>query len=143
VDPSRILTQLQPGVANNPLCGDGKRLVVVFPDVDAGDSISLTWRRHVHHPPIPGAYSTISLFQRTLTFNDTRFSVTAPIEMKLVMDADDIPAKQETRTARPFIAGTTVLMGRMDKSRIACRAIVTSPVANFDTPVITPSMAAP
>jgi hypothetical protein len=97
VDPSRILTQLQPGVTNNPLYGDSKRLVVVYPDVGAGDSISLTWRRHVHHPPIPGVYSTISLFQRTVAFENTNFSVTAPSGMKLTVDAHDVPTEQETR----------------------------------------------
>jgi hypothetical protein len=96
VDPTKILTQLQPGVTRNPLYSDAKRLVVVYPDVGAGDSILLTWRRHVHHPPIPGVYSAISLFQRTVAFEDARFSVTAPADMKLVVDAHEVPTDQDT-----------------------------------------------
>jgi hypothetical protein len=50
VDLTKVVTQLQPGVANMPIYGDLKGMVVIYPEVGAGAGISLTWRRHVHHP---------------------------------------------------------------------------------------------
>jgi hypothetical protein len=50
VDLTKVVTQLQPGVANMPIYGDLKGMVVIYPVVGAGAGISLTWRRHVHHP---------------------------------------------------------------------------------------------
>jgi hypothetical protein len=44
VDLTKVVTQLQPGVANMPIYGDLKRMVVIYPDVGAGDGISLTSR---------------------------------------------------------------------------------------------------
>jgi hypothetical protein len=96
VDLTKVVTQLQPGVANMPIYGDLKRMVVIYPDVGAGDGISLTWRRHVHHPLMPGAYSAISTFARTTPFEDARVSITAPASMTLVLDAHDVHTDQET-----------------------------------------------
>src|ERR1700722_15916570 len=57
VDLTKVITRLQPGVANMPIYGDLKRMVVIYPEVGAGDGISLTCRGHVHRPLLPGAYS--------------------------------------------------------------------------------------
>ena len=100
VDLSKVVTQLQPGVANMPIYGDLKRMVVVYPDVGAGDGISLTWRRHVHDPLMPGAYSAISTFSRTVSFDDARVSITAPANMKLVLDAHGVQTDQEVRDGK-------------------------------------------
>jgi hypothetical protein len=100
VDLTKVVTQLQPGVANMPIYGDLKRMVVIYPEVGAGDGISLTWRRHVHHPLMPGAYSAISTFARTVPFDDARFSITAPVSMKLVLDAHGVQTDQETHDGK-------------------------------------------
>lgn len=100
VDLSKIVTQLQPGVANMPLYGDLKRLVIIYPDVGAGDGISLTWRRRVHHPLMPGTWSSVSTFARTVPFADARFSVTVPAEMNLAVDDHGVPAEHETHDGK-------------------------------------------
>jgi hypothetical protein len=100
VDLTKVVTQLQPGVANLPIYGDLKRMVVIYPDVGAGDGISLTWRRHVHHPLMPGTYSAISTFMRTVPFEDARVSITTPADMKLVLDAHGVQTDQETHDGK-------------------------------------------
>ena len=100
VDLTKVITQLQPGVPNMPIYGDLKRMVVIYPDVGAGDGISLTWLRHVHHPLMPGSYSAISTFTRTVPFEDARVSITAPSSMKLVLDAHGVDTDQETRDGK-------------------------------------------
>ncbi len=96
VDLTKVVTQLQPGVANMPIYGDLKRMVVIYPDVAADDSISLTWRRHVHHPLMPGVYTAVSTFAHTVPFEDVRVSITAAADMKLVLDAHEVQIEQQT-----------------------------------------------
>ena len=100
VDLATVVTQLQPGVANMPSYGDLKRLVVIYPSVEAGDSILLTWRRHIHHPMMPGTFSAVSLFARTVPFGNAKVTLSTPANMPLVLDAHGVETTSELRDGR-------------------------------------------
>ena len=100
VDPTTVQTQLQAAASGVPAFNDLKRKVVIFPDVGAGDSISLTWRKRVEHPAFPGAFFAVSTFFRTVPFSDARLTITTPAGMPLLIEAHDVNVQHEERDGR-------------------------------------------
>ncbi len=78
-----VRTQLAPGSPNSPQYSDLKRVVAVFPDVQAGDAVALTWRKTIDEPIFPGHVSQTSFFSRTLPWQDVRIRITAPLDQPL------------------------------------------------------------
>src|SRR4051794_30312516 len=84
---SGIRTQLAPGATGLPMYTDAKRMNVVFPDVQAGDSVSLTWRKTVHKPIFPGHFAQASVFTPLLPWDDAKVTITAPLDRPLQTEA--------------------------------------------------------
>ncbi len=78
-----VRTQLAPGSPNSPQYSDLKRVIAVFPDVQAGDAVSLTWRKTTDEPIFPGHLTQTSFFSRTLPWQDVRIRITAPLDQPL------------------------------------------------------------
>ncbi|HEY4266335.1 MAG TPA: DUF3857 and transglutaminase domain-containing protein, partial [Micropepsaceae bacterium] len=62
VDPSGILTQQAPQAANAPLFTDLKQKVVIFPNVEVGDTLVLTKKRHDKQSYFKGRFIKQSVF---------------------------------------------------------------------------------
>ena len=84
---SGVRTQLAPGSPGLPMYTDSKRINVVFPDVQAGDSVVLTWHKTVHKPVFPGHFAQSSVFTPLLPWEDARVTITAPLDRKLQTEA--------------------------------------------------------
>ena len=80
VDRSKIFPQAPPGSPQVPKFTDRKQKVIVFPDVNAGDTVVYTFRR-TGKPFFPGQFFSGSFFQRNLAFEDARMNITLPQAM--------------------------------------------------------------
>ena len=80
VDRSKIFPQAPPGSPQVPKFTDRKQKVIVFPDVNAGDTVVYTFRR-TGKPFFPGHFFSGSVFQRNLAFEDARMNITLPKAM--------------------------------------------------------------
>lgn len=67
---------------NLPMFSDSREKVVVFPDVQAGDTLILRSRK-VHKPMLPGVFSLALPFDRTFAMNRARVRVSVPKSMQL------------------------------------------------------------
>ena len=90
-----VRQQLAPGSPNLPQYSDLKRVVAVFPDVQAGDSVELTWRKTILQPLFPGQFTQSSIFNPVYPWQDVRISITAPRDRSLQTQAFG-PALQVT-----------------------------------------------
>ena len=82
-----VRTQLSPGSPSLPQFDDSKRVIAVFPDVQAGDAVVLTWRKTVDRPFFPGHYTHSAIFSRLYPWRDARVRITAPIDRPLQTEA--------------------------------------------------------
>jgi hypothetical protein len=80
VDRSKIFPQAPPGSPQVPMFTDRKQKVVVFPDVNAGDTVVYTFKR-TGKPFFAGEFFAGSVFQRNLAFEDARMNITLPKTM--------------------------------------------------------------
>jgi len=95
VDPSAIHTQLRPGAPTQPMFDDQRQKVVIFPDVEIGDTTLLTVRITAK-PLIPGLFSVTYPFNRTVLQNDTRLTIRAPKSLALLTETHDVKFEQRT-----------------------------------------------
>ena len=112
VDLAGVLTQLQPGLANLPMYGDLKRKVVIFPGVNAGDSISLTIRTRTLQPLFPGRYAFARTYLRTGAIESSHNVVRTPAAMPLAVEAHEVTVTTEQAPD----GGTRVPMGLRRRS---------------------------
>ena len=79
-------------------------MVAIYSDVGAGDGISLTWRRHVHHPIDTGTYSKPASRSSRAPCRSrdarVRHHHGTPADMKLVLDAHGVQTEQETHDGK-------------------------------------------
>jgi Domain of Unknown Function with PDB structure (DUF3857)/Transglutaminase-like superfamily len=80
VDRSKIFPQAPPGSPQVPKFTDRKQKVIVFPDVNAGDTVVYTFRR-TGKPFFPGQFFSGGVFPRNLAFEDARMNITLPKAM--------------------------------------------------------------
>ena len=78
VAPGSVRTQLAHGTPNLPAYTSRLVSTAVLPDVAAGDTLSVTWRREVLHPVMPGQFTWISTFARTMPWDDAEISISLP-----------------------------------------------------------------
>ena len=83
VAPGSIRTQLAAGIPSSPAYTNRLVSTAVLPDVAAGDTLSVTWRREVLHPVLPGQLTWISTFARTVTWDDADISISLPQGVEL------------------------------------------------------------
>lgn len=81
---------------NLPMFSDSRQKVVVFPDVEAGDTLILR-SRLVHKPTVPGVFSLVLPFDRTFAMNRARVRVSVPKSMQLRTETHGLEfSKSET-----------------------------------------------
>ena len=95
VDPSAIHTQLEPGAPTVPMFDDRRQKVVIFPNLEIGDTTVLTLRI-ASKPLIPGLFSVTYPFDRTQLQYDTRVTIRAPKSLPLTTESHDIKLEQRT-----------------------------------------------
>jgi TPR repeat protein/transglutaminase-like putative cysteine protease len=99
VDASAIHTQLRPGAPTEPMFDDQRQKVVIFPDLEIGDTTVVTVR-FASKPLIPGLFSMTYPLNRTLLQDDTRVTVRAPKSLPLVTETHDVKFEQHTEGDR-------------------------------------------
>ena len=99
VSPGSIYEQPAPGSPQMPMFDDQRQKVIVFPDVQAGDSVDYTYRYVRKLAPMPGAYSLVMPFSRRFPYEDVRVTLTAPKSYPLVVRTHELQfQKHESAT---------------------------------------------
>jgi hypothetical protein len=93
-----ILTQQAPALPGAPLT-DIKEKVIIFPDVEAGDTLVYTIRL-TNRPLFPGQISYDSIVPPTVAVDDGSLTVTAPAAMPLYTDARGLEVRQSRQGAK-------------------------------------------
>ena len=74
------------GTPQVPLFNDLRQKIIVFPDVQANDTIVYTTELHTKTPFFPEAFFDYHLFWPTVSYGDIRVTITAPSKMELYFD---------------------------------------------------------
>ena len=93
VGPDAIITQQSPASQNAPMLSDSKQKVIIFPDVEVGDTLvyDATTRSK---PELPGNFLFDTLFPPALPVDDATIGIHVPKAMTLTLDSRDLnPAK--------------------------------------------------
>ena len=82
VDPASIITQGVSG-SENMYRPDRKERVIIFPDVQAGDTLVWTSRTETLSKQFPGHFSRVEVFSRSRPYAWVRIVVEAPLDLDL------------------------------------------------------------
>ena len=96
VDASGILTQQAPQAANAPLFTDVKQKVVVFPNVEVGDTLVLTARRHDKQTYFKGRFIRQSVFSAVTPVAQYDLTISIPKNLSSTLEAHDIEFQKST-----------------------------------------------
>jgi transglutaminase-like putative cysteine protease len=91
VDTKAIFPQSPPGSAQIPMFNDQKLLMLIFPDVSAGDTVVYTQKNTVIKPYFPGNFSVGMMIPKNISYNDFSVIVRAPKSFPLYTEARDVP----------------------------------------------------
>ncbi|MBV8613638.1 MAG: DUF3857 and transglutaminase domain-containing protein, partial [Acetobacteraceae bacterium] len=91
VDASAIKSQLPPAVQGAPMFADVQEKVVIFPDLAAGDTRVVTFRRQILHPLFPGQFTWRTDFPRNVAWDDARITISAPTGYTLRTESVEVP----------------------------------------------------
>lgn len=94
VDRSSIITRQPPGAPQLPLFTDAMQKVIVFPNVEPGDTVVFTARVRDKTPMFPGHVEQARLFPPTLPIDSYDAVVTAPKRLGLQLESHDIEFKK-------------------------------------------------
>ena len=96
VDPSSIFAQQAQTAGNalTPIYTNRQQKVIVFPNVEAGDTLSYTVRHNQKQPLWPGQYFLADNYLGTVALDKSRITVTAPKTMPLLVDANGVDVKK-------------------------------------------------
>jgi len=95
VSPSAIITQQRPGTSGAPVLSDQKQKVVIYPNVEVGDTLVST-RTMRSKSLIPGMFSTAVSFPTSVAVGKSEVIFTAPKALPLYFDAKDITVEKST-----------------------------------------------
>jgi hypothetical protein len=91
VDPANILNQKAPqSNALMPLYTDGQQKLVIFPDVQAGDSLVFTTRLIDKQVVLPGHFTLSHYFAKSVPVDETTYSITVPRTMRMNTGSADM-----------------------------------------------------
>ncbi len=93
VDPANILTQRAP--QTNPLIpiyADSQQKIVIFPNVEAGDSLVLSAKSSEKTTLLPGQFSLTRTLLRTIEAGNADFSVAVPKTMHVNVASNEVTA---------------------------------------------------
>jgi hypothetical protein len=109
VDPASIITQGVSG-SENMYKPDVKERVIIFPDVQAGDTLVSTTRREMLSRQFPQHFSHLEVFPRSTPYTSVRIVVEAPTELDLQVKTTGTgltDTVEETGSARRHIMTLT------------------------------------
>jgi lipoprotein NlpI/transglutaminase-like putative cysteine protease len=90
VAPSAIYTQLPQGASQEPMFDDLRQKVLVFPDVEAGDIIDLTFRRRDKQASMPGQFMFAHVFSRAIAIDNADVTIVAPKSYPLFIETHEL-----------------------------------------------------
>jgi len=91
VDPANVITQKAPQAnALIPLYYDGEQKIVIFPDVEAGDTLVMTTKTTQKNVPLPGQFAFSHYFSRAIEEDDTSYSLTVPKSMHVSISSNEM-----------------------------------------------------
>lgn len=90
VSPTAVMTQLAPGASQEPLFDDLKQKVVLFPDVEAGDSIDFVFRKRDKQAEIAGQFMLERHFISLIAIDSADITVVAPKSYLLSAETHEI-----------------------------------------------------
>ena len=99
VEPSKIFAQAPQG-ARAPMFDDLKRKVIVFPDVEANDTLVYTSVRRVKEAQFPGQFYHAEVFPRAVAWNEVRFSISMPKSLPLTVETHDLTMEKQVEGDR-------------------------------------------
>jgi hypothetical protein len=105
VDAKAIFTQLPSGASQEPMFDDMRQKNIVFPDVEAGDSIAVSYVVHARQSVLPGQYFSDFLFPRRFAYDEAHGSVTAPKSLNLKIEAHEVALEKRIMARTSLIAG--------------------------------------
>lgn len=88
------------------LFSDWNETTLVFPDVQAGDAVALSYRITTRQPLFPGKFSSESSFSRQYAFDRVSITVDAPAGMKLLHEARQMEFSQKLVGKRQLLNWT-------------------------------------
>jgi transglutaminase-like putative cysteine protease len=90
VDPSAIMTQHAPSQGLAPVYTDVEQKVILFPNVDAGDTMVYTEKRRDKEAVIPGQFMMANYPNLALEADDTQITLSIPKSMTPHVDSKDM-----------------------------------------------------
>jgi hypothetical protein len=90
VEASAVLTQQAPQAANAPLFTDMKQKVVIFPNVEVGDTLVLTAKRHDKQAYFKGRFTRQSVFSPLTAVAQYDLTISIPKRLSSTLEAHDI-----------------------------------------------------
>ncbi len=90
VDASSIYTQPVPNSPQMPMFDDQRQKVVVFPQVEAGDSVDLSYKYTEKEPILPGSFTFVMPFSRFVPHEDAEISIVAPRSLPLNIETHEL-----------------------------------------------------
>jgi hypothetical protein len=102
VTPDRILSQSLAANANVPMLGDQRVKIVIFPQVEPGSILTLTYKRWHLKPALPGVLSFIRSFPNAWEFLAANVTVQAPATVPLYLDVVGLKGG-ESKAPKPGI----------------------------------------
>lgn len=90
VSTAAIYSQLPQGAPQVPMFDDQRQKVVVFPDVEAGDTINITFRRRDKSAFLPGQFMFAQDFPRFVAYESVDVTIAAPKSYPLVTETHEV-----------------------------------------------------
>ncbi|MBN9553414.1 MAG: DUF3857 domain-containing protein [Alphaproteobacteria bacterium] len=90
VAPAAILTQHAPAQGLTPVYTDVEQKVIIFPNVEAGDTLVYTETRRDKQAVIPGQFMMANYPNLMLGADDSQFTLRVPKTMTLTVDSKDM-----------------------------------------------------
>ncbi|HWY61706.1 MAG TPA: DUF3857 and transglutaminase domain-containing protein [Rhizomicrobium sp.] len=91
VGPDAIIVQQSPATQNAPMLSDMKQKVIIFPDVEVGDTL-VTDSTIRSKPAIPGSFFYDVTFPAALPIDEATVSIAAPKTMALTLETRSLDA---------------------------------------------------
>lgn len=90
VDPANIIAQRPTSAPLTPIYTDREQKLIIFPNVEAGDSMVFTSRISDKNPITPGQFTLSHYFNTSIEADETSYSITVPKTMPLFVEARDM-----------------------------------------------------
>lgn len=86
-----------------PAYDDHKRLIVVFPELGVGDTVTLTMRKRTQQPLFPGAFMMNMTFSPLVGWQDANITLDTPSGMPITVETKDVTNESNVKDDRRVI----------------------------------------